>query len=57
MLPTIQKRDYGKNGVIYSQYRLNISQKKMEELGWKGNDEVELFIEKGKLVCKNLSQK
>jgi len=57
VLPTIQKRDYGKNGSVYSQYRINVSQKLMDSLGWNGNDELELLINNGKLVCKNLSIK
>ena len=55
-MPSIQKRDYGKNGVTYSQYRINVSQKIMESLGWEGNDQLELNILDGKLVCKNLSK-
>ena len=55
-MPTIQKRDYGKNGKIYSQYRINVSQKIMDSLNWKGNDEIEIIVKNGKLVCKNLSK-
>lgn len=54
-MPTIQERKYGKNGAIYSQYRINISQKIIESLGWSGNDEIEIIIKNGKIICKNLS--
>lgn len=56
ILPTIQKRKYGKNGTIYFQYRINVSQLLIETLSWKGSDKVELFIKKGELICKNLSK-
>jgi len=49
----IQKREYGKNGTIYSQYRLNIPQKIIDVLRWNGNDELDLSIHDGKLICKN----
>ena len=53
----IQRREYGKNGTIYSQYRLNIPQKIIDSLRWNGNDELDLFIHDGKLVCKNITKK
>lgn len=52
-MPVIQKREYGKNGTIYSQYRLNIPQKIIELLRWDANDEIEFVLDNGKLVCKN----
>ena len=55
-MPVIQKREYGKNGTIYSQYRLNIPQKVIDLLRWDGNDEIILSIYDGKLVCKNISK-
>ena len=55
-MPVIQKREYGKNGTTYSQYRINVSQKIIESLNWKGNDTIEMIIQDGKLVCKKLSE-
>ena len=52
----IQKREYGKNGTMYSQYRLNIPQKIIDLLRWNGNDELVLSIHDGKLVCKNTTK-
>jgi len=57
----IQRREYGKNGVLYTQYRLNIPQKIIESLRWDANDEIEFILDDSnydvKLVCKNLSKK
>ena len=56
----IQKREYGKNGTIYSQYRLNIPQKIIDLLRWNYLDEIEFIIDDSngdeKLVCKNISK-
>ncbi len=54
-MPVIQKREYGKNGAIYSQYRLNIPRHIIDLLCWNGNDELDFFIVDGKLVCKNIT--
>jgi len=55
----IQKREYGKNGTIYYQYRLNIPQKIINSLRWNGNDEIDYTIHDGKLIvsliCKNIT--
>ncbi len=59
----IQKREYGKNGTIYSQYRLNIPQKIIDSLKWNYLDEIEFVIDdsngNGKLIvsliCKNIT--
>jgi len=55
----IQRREYGKNGTIYSQYRLNIPQKIIDLLRWNGNDEIDYTIDDGKLIvsliCKNIT--
>jgi len=55
----IQKREYGKNGTIYSQYRLNIPQKIIHSLRWNYLDEIEFVIDDsngdGKLICKNIT--
>ena len=55
-MPRLQEREYEKNGVMYAQYRITISQKKIDELRWKGNDEIDLDINDGKLICENLSK-
>lgn len=60
----IQKREYGKNGTIYYQYRLNIPQKIIDLLRWNCNDEIDFFIDNsngdGKLIvsliCKNITK-
>ncbi len=56
----IQKREYGKNGAIYHQYRLNIPQKIIDVLRWNYLDEIEYTIHDGKLIvsliCKNITQ-
>ncbi len=49
-MPVIQKREYGKNGAIYHQYRLNVPQKIIDILRWNGNDELDYTISDGKLV-------
>jgi len=59
----IQRREYGKNGTIYSQYRLNIPQKIIDLLRWNYLDEIEFVIDysngDGKLIvsliCKNIT--
>ncbi len=56
-MPVIQKRVYGKNGKVYAQYRINISQKIIESLSWDANDEIEFVLDNGNLICKNLSKK
>ena len=55
-MPVIQKREYGKNDTIYSQYRLNIPQKIIDLLRWDGNDEIDYTIHDGKLICKNITK-
>ena len=54
-MPIIQRREYGNNGTIYYQYRLNIPQKIIDLLRWNGNDELDLSIHDGKLICKNIT--
>ena len=54
-MPVIQKREYGKNGTIYYQYRLNIPQKIIDLLRWNGNDKVDYTIHDGKLVVSKTS--
>ena len=51
----IQKREYGKNGTTYSQYRLNIPQKIIDLLKWNYLDEIDFLIINGELVCKNIT--
>ena len=53
----IQRREYGKNGTIYSQYRLNIPQKIIDELRWNGNDEIDYTIVDGKLIVSRIVSK
>lgn len=55
-MPRLQKREYGKNGVFYAQYRITISQKIIDNLEWNGDDEIDLDINNGKLVCENTSK-
>jgi len=55
-LPVIQRREYGKNGTIYSQYRLNIPQKIFNSLRWNEIDEIELIIVGNDLICKNVTK-
>ncbi len=55
-MPVIQKREYGKNGAIYAQYRLNIPRHIIDLLRWNANDELDFFIVDGKLVCKNITK-
>jgi len=58
-MPVIQRREYGKNGTIYYQYRLNIPQKIIDLLRWNGNDKIDYTIHDGKLIvsliCKNIT--
>ncbi len=54
-MPVIQKREYGKNGAIYYQYRLNIPQKIIDLLRWNGNDEIVLSICDGKLLISKMT--
>ncbi len=56
-MPVIQKREYGKNGMIYSQYRLNIPQKIIDLLRWDGNDEIDYAIIQGKLIVTKVVSK
>ncbi len=59
-MPVIQKREYGKNGAIYYQYRLNIPRHIIDLLRWDYLDEIDFFIDysdgNGKLVCKNITK-
>jgi len=57
LMPIIQKREYGKNGTIYYQYRLNIPQKIIDSLRWDYLDEIEFVIKDKKLICKNISKR
>lgn len=54
-MPIIQRREYGKNGTIYSQYRLNIPQKIIDSLRWNGNDEVILRVVNDELVVSQIT--
>jgi len=54
---TLQKRKYGKNGAIYVQYRINVSQENIEELRWEGNDKLEFTIKDGNLIYKLVDSK
>ena len=54
---TLQERTYRKNGVEYLQYRINISQKIVDSLNWKGNDSLELVISDGKIIIQNKTKK
>ncbi len=50
----LQKRDYTKNGTVYSQYRITISGKLVEELGWCKNDELGLVISDKNIIINNI---
>ena len=53
----IQKREYGNNGTIYSQYRLNIPQKIIDLLCWNYLGELDLSIHDGKLIVTKVVSK
>lgn len=55
-MPILQKRYYQQNNSTYIQYRLTISKRKIESLGWNGKDTIQIDVIDGKLVCKNLSK-
>ena len=54
---TLQERSYKKNGNKYLQFRINISQKIVENLNWNGNDSLELIIKEGMIIVKNQTKK
>ena len=54
---TLQERSYSKNGVEYLQFRINISQKTVDSLNWKGNDSLELIIKDGNIIVQNKMKK
>ena len=55
-LVSLQERNYKKNGVEYTQYRINVSQKIVDTLGWKGSDLLELVTKDGTIIVKNQSK-
>ncbi len=56
-MPVIQRREYGKNGAIYYQYRLNIPRHIIDVLRWNtsSNNEIEYTIYDGKLIVSKIS--
>ena len=52
-MPIIQKREYGKNGITYYQYRITISQEIIDLVGWNKGDEIELIINGVEIICRN----
>jgi|APSaa5957512535_1039671.scaffolds.fasta_scaffold11067_2 hypothetical protein len=57
LLVSLQERNYKKNGVEYTQYRITISQKIVESLNWNGNDSLELITKDGTIIVKNQMKK
>jgi len=57
IMVTLQKRSYRKNGEMYLQFRITISEKIIDSLNWKGNDKLELIIKDGTIIVKNQMKK